>query len=392
MALTISNISAVLKKIIVPTIQDVLPKEVMLYDKIKKNVGVTIANNNIYIAARTGRHSGIYSVAEGTEPFTGKAKYQQPSAAIKYMFGTLEITDQAIEAASKGDNKSVASILATEIMALKDDMKSDLNRVLNGAGTGVLCVTNGTGANGTTVLIDGNPAGLAANHYLAEGMYIQFGTGSTAQIDSLLGTTGIVLTAGATWGNDVVVTKAYDDEAMGLAGIIDDGDNVATIQGITRASYDWANAQTNDTGTTLTESDMIDVFLATKQYGGAKVITAGKDMFKKYGTLLTSLKHTKDLKEVLSGGWKGLEFMGGDIGVMLDYDCWSGYLQFIDFDALTLAEMSDPFKWLEADAYGGILKRSASNRTIWEGTLKYYFNLVGLKFKSHGRLSGKTVV
>jgi hypothetical protein len=390
MALTISNIGAVLKKIIIPTIQDQLPKENVLFNKIQKNVGVRIANNQIYIAARTGRHSGIYSAAEGSEPFTGKAKYEQPYTDMTYCFGTLELTDQAIEAAKTGDVKAIASILSTEISALKDDFKSDLNRMLNGAGTGKLCLTNGTGANSTTLLVDGNPAGLDGNFYLAEGMYIQFGTGSTAQIEALVGTTGATLAAGSTWSNDVTITKAYDAEPMGIAGIIDDGDNVATIQNILRASYNWANSPTYDTSTTLTEANMIDLYLRTRQYGGAKVITMGKTLFAKYGALLLSLKKTRDLKEVLSGGWKGLEFMGGDVGVMLDYDCWDGYVQMIDFDALTMAEMSQPFAWLEADAYGGILKRSATNRTIWEGTLKYYFNLVGLKFKSSGRLSGQT--
>jgi hypothetical protein len=390
MSLTISNISAILKKIIVPTIQDQLPKENVLFNKIKKNVGVRVANNQIYVAARSGRHSGIYSAAEGSEPFTGKAKYQQPYTDMKYLFGTLELTDQAIEATKGGDVKAIASILATEITALKDDMKADLNRILNGDGNGKLCLTNGTGAASTTLLVDGNPAGLAANFYVAEGMQIQFGTGSTVEVSALVGSTGITLASASTWSNDVTITKAYDDEPMGIAGIIDDGDNVATIQNLARSTNSWCNAATYDTATTLTEANMIDVYLQTKQYGGAKVITMGKTLFAKYGALLTSMKKTRDLKEVLSGGWKGLEFMGGDVGVMLDFDCWDGYVQMIDFDALTLAEMSEPFAWLEADAYGGILKRSSSNRTIWEGTLKYYFNLVGLKFKSSGRMSGQT--
>jgi hypothetical protein len=84
--------------------------------------------------------------------------------------------------------------------------------------------------------------------------------------------------------------------------------------------------------------------------------------------------------------------MGGNVGVILDFDCWDGYVQMVDFDALTIAEMSQPFAWLEADAHGGILKRSSSNRTIWEGTLKYYLNLVALKFKSMARMSGQTAV
>jgi hypothetical protein len=389
--LAISDISAVLKKVIVPTIQNQLPKESVLFDKIKKNVGVTIANNNIYVSARTGKHTGIYSVAEGTEPKSGKASYGQPYTSMKYAFGTLELTDQAIEAAKDGNVKAIASILSTEIAALKDDFKMDLNRQFHGAGTGVLCYTTGTGGTtSTTVTVDNNPHDVSeATDYLEAGMYIDIGTSHTAvQIVSKTATT-IVIAAGTAWVDGATITKTASAECMGLAGIIDDGDNVATIQNILRASYPYANAHTYDTATTLTEANMIATYLKTVRYGGAKVIMAGPTLYAKYGALLASMKRTSNSREVLSGGWKGLDFMGGQLGVMMDFDCWNGYIQMIDFDALTIAQMSQPFAWLEADAHGGILKRSADNRTIWEGTLKYYLELVALKFKSMARMSGQ---
>lgn len=398
MALTISNISAVLKKVIIPVIQEQLPKESVLFDKIKRNSGVTIANNQIYIAARTGRHSGIYNVAEGNEPYTGKAKYEQPYDALRYIFGTLELTDQAIEAAQKGDVKAIASILQTEITALKDDIKMDLNRQMHGAGKGLLCTTNGTGSASTTFIVDGNPNGGDGTEYLIEGMYIHLGTGAAIQISSVDSATQVTLATASSWTDGYYVCKGTGTtlsgttgsavEILGLAGLIDDGDNLATIHNILRSSHPWANAWTEDTAETITEAYMIDLYLKTKRYGGSKVVFAGPTLFSSYGQLLTSMKRTADLKEVLSGGWKGLEFMDG-VGVMLDFDTWSGYMQFVDFDSLTIAEMSQPFVWLEADAHGGILKRSSTNRTVWEGTLKYYLNLVAKKFKSMGRLSGK---
>jgi len=401
MALTISNISAVLKKIIIPVIQNQLPKESVLFDKIKKNAGVTIANNQIYIAARTGRHSGIYNVAEGNEPYAGKAKYEQPYTSLKYAFGTLELTDQAIAATNEGNAsvKAIASILNSEITALKDDIKMDINRQMNGAGLGKLCLTNGTGVASTTMLVDGNPNGGDGTEYLVEGMYIHIGTGAAIQISSVDSATQITLATASTWADNYTICKGTGTtlagttgsavEIMGLAGLIDaNGTNVAVIQNITRSTSPWANANVEDTVATLTEAQMISMYLKCKKYGGAKVISMGSDLYSKYGQLLTSMKKTADLQEILSGGWKGLQFMDG-VGVMLDFDCWAGYVQFIDFDALTIAEMSEPFAWLEADAHGGILGRSSSNRTIWEGTLKYYFNLVGKKFKSQGRLAKK---
>jgi len=389
MGLTISDISAVLKKRIIPVIQSQLPIENVLFNKIKKNVGVIISNNQIYIAARTGRHSGIYSVAEGTEPFSGKAAYAQPYTDMTYAFGTLELTDQAIEAAQKGDVKAIASILTVEITALKDDFKADLNRILHGAGAGKLCQTNGTGANSTALTVDTPPCGGDATQYICAGMYIQFAAGVTALVSSVSSATAIVLAAGTTWSDDTAITKAYDVEAMGLAGLIDDGDNVGTCQNVIRSANPYAVSHTYDTGATLTEANMIATYLKTTRYGGAKVMFMNTGLFAYYGSLLTSMKRAQ-MTDVLSGGWKGLEFMGGKLGVMLDFDTWSGYVQMVDFDALTLAEMSEPFAWLDADAHGGILKRSSSNRTVWEGTLKYYFNLVALKFKSSARMSGQT--
>lgn len=402
MALTISNISAVLKKVIIPVIQNQLPKESVLFDKIKRNAGVTISNNTIYIAARTGRHSGIYNVAEGNQPYTGKAKYEQPYTDLKYAFGTLELTDQAIAATNEGNGsiKAIASILNTEITALKDDIKMDINRQMHGAGKGKLCQVNGTGVTTTQFAVDNNPNGGDGTEYLCEGMYIHVNTGAAVQISSIDSATLVTVSAATTFVNDYIVCKGTGTtlvsatgsavEIMGLAGLIDaNGTNVAVIQNITRSSSPWANANVEDTATTLTEAQMIDLYLKCKRYGGTKVILAGATLFSKYGQLLTSMKKTADLKEILSGGWKGLEFMDG-AGVMLDFDTWSGYMQFVDFDALTIAEMSEPFAWLEADAHGGILKRSSDNRTVWEGTLKYYFNLVGKKFKSMGRLAGKT--
>jgi 6-phosphofructokinase len=94
----------------------------------------------------------------------------------------------------------------------------------------------------------------------------------------------------------------------------------------------------------------------------------------------------------LNGVVKGAAQMANSLGITpyVIPNGYAGLYNLVDFDKLTLAQMSNPFEWLEADAHGGILKRSSSNRTVWEGTLKYYANLCARSFKSSGRLSGKT--
>ena len=391
--LAITNISAILKKIIIPVIQEQMSKESVLFNKIKRNSGVTIANNEIYIAARTDRHSGIYTVAEGNEPRTGKATYAQPYTGIKYAFGTLELTDQAIEAASNSDKKAIAAILASEVTALKDDFRKDLNRQMWGDGTGQLCLANGTASTAGTALIVDSPG----TRYLTPGMYVVIGSEAATQITVVGGSTTATLSTSTAWADNAIVRKEYAsgtayNEFMGLKGIIDTSTYVSTIQNIVRSSNSWTQSYAEDSAATLTEAQMIDAYMSCLEYGKPDVWFFGPNGFSKYGQLLTSMKKTANLQEVLAGGWKGLEFM--DIGVMLDYDVpevaasdFNAYL--VDFDALTIAEMTEPLKWLEADAHGGILKRSANNRTIWEGTLKYYANLVAKKFRSMGRLDHK---
>jgi len=387
----ITDLSALLKKIIKPQVVPQLRRESILYDQVKKNVGVTIMNNNIYIAARSGRHSGIYSVAEGTAPYTGKAKYIQPVAPVRYSFGTVEFSDQALSAADKVGPKAIAAILATEIMALKDDFRMDINRTLHGAGTGKLCLANNAASPGTALVVDGNPNGGDATEYLADGMYIDIGDTLAVLITTVDSATTVTI-ASSTWENDDVITKASDAEAMGISGIIDDGDNVATIQGLARGSYPILKANVEDTAESLTESDMITMYLRAKKNGfSAKTgaILMGETMYKAYGTLLTSMKRSNTPHPVLGGGWSGLDFMDG-VPVIFDPDTWTGVVQFVHLPSLTIGEMSTPMEWLEADAHGGVLTRSASNRTVWEGTLKYYYNLVGLRFNSQSRLSNKT--
>jgi len=388
MPLTITNISSILKKIIIPIVQSELPKQSVLFDKIKRNSGVTIANNQIYIATRVGRSSGIYTVAEGTEPRVGKSTYANPYTSIKYAFGTLELTDQAIEAAGEGDKKAIAAILATEIKGLKDDLRKDINRQMWGYGDGVLCLANGSGATTDSTLTVKSPG----TRYLDVGMYITMDAGTAREITAKSSTTAVTIETGSAWNDNAKIRKENAAEAMGLQGIIDDGDYVETIQNIVRSTNLWSKAQVEDTAAVLTEAQMIALYLQCKEYADPKIVFMGPHGFSKYGQLLTSMKKTADLKEILAGGWRGLEFM--DIGVMLDYDVpersSADFMVFmVDFDTLTIAEMCEPFKWLEADAHGGILRRSPTVRTNWEGTLKYYFNLVGKTFQGNGRLDKK---
>ena len=394
---TLTTISPILNKIIMPVLQRLISKKVIFLDQIKKNVRTTIANNEIYVSAAKGYHSGFYTKVEGSAPATGRTAYLQMKSLVKFIFMTYGFTDQALTLASKQGKEAIAGTFDAEFETGMITAKKQLNRIFHGDATGKLCVANGAGSGSTTLIVDGCPAtGGKAKHtkYLAAGQEITIGT-TEAVISSVDSDTQVTLDASETWSDNDVVTLSGDDEPMGLAGHIDDGDNVATYQNLARSTNPMLKAQVDDTAEALTEADMIDVCLAAMEYGdGPSVGLMNQDLWAKYGALLTSMKRSTELKPVLGGGWSGLELNVGskNIPIICDYDTWDGYVQFPNFKNLTIAQACEMFEWLGGyEGEGNALIRSGTDRTAWEGTQKWYMNLVGLNVQDMARLRAKTV-
>lgn len=392
---TLTTIAPILNKVIFPKLQSLMAKKVVWLDKIKKNVQTSIANNEIYISANNQYHSGFYSVAEGTEPQVGKSGYLQMKALVKFIFLTYGFTDQALTIAMKSGKEAIAGTFDSEFNSGMLTAKKHLNRIFHGAGTGKLCLANGLGSSSATLTVDGCPAvGGGTNHtkYLAPGQYITIGT-TDAVILTVDSDTQVTLEAAKSWSDNDVVVLRSTAEPMGLAGHIDDGDNVSTYQNLLRSSYPQLKAQTDDTTETLSEQDMIDIIVRACDYGdGPDVVLTNQNLWTKYGALLLSMKRTNDTK--LIGGFQGLAINAGnkDLAVVCDYDCWDGYVQMPRFGGLTIAQVTEMFEWMQGyDGENNVLRRSPTVRTNWEGTQKWYMNLVGLQVNDMARLSGKTI-
>ena len=392
---TLTTISPILNKIIHPVLQRLMAKKVIFLDKIKKNVRTTIANDNIYISAATHYHSGFYFVAEGTQPFVGRGAYVQPYAPLKFGFMTYGFTDQALTLAAKQGKEAIAGTFDAEFETGLITAKKHMNRIFHGDGNGTLALANGSGSTTTALVVDGCKAvGGTANHtkYFAPGQKITIGT-TDAEVSTVDSTTGITLAAAVSWSDNDVITLRSDAEPMGLAGHIDDGDNVSTYQNIVRASYPMFKSQVDDTAEALTEADMIAVVVKACEYtDGPDCGLVNQDLWQKYGSLLLSMKRSVDMKDLI-GGWKGLSLNAGskEIPIICDYDTWDGYVQFPEFKNLTIAEASDMWEWMAGyDGKGDVLRRSPDGRTDWEGTQKWYMNLVGLQVNGMARLRAKT--
>jgi hypothetical protein len=392
--ISLSQVSEYLQKIIAPEIQNQIANQTALMSNIKQNAGVTkMDNDSFYVTLRTHRHSGIQwsAAGESTLQTNGQDQRSQSKVDAKFGYGTFRIDHKVMSVSDKG---AIANILESEIAGLKDDLAKHINRQWFGYGNGQLCLANGAGSTTATLVVD-----TPGTRYLSPGMNIFIG--STQKVISTVDSeVQVTLTTTASWSdNDVVKLATADNtvssEMMGLGGIVDDGTRVATLQNITRSSNFWwktpAN-QLNTTATALTEAIMESIYTYAREYAinGRKPNLAwflGPDMWKAYGRLLTATKKTATTKEVLNGGWKGLEFMDG-VPVVCDFDVPTGEGYLVDLDALTWAQLA-PLDFIPGTDGKGVLTR-VPGTTLYEATAAVYGNLATFNVRSHGGFRAKT--
>lgn len=385
----LTNVANVLQKIIAPAIEQVLPTKTIWYDMLQKNKGVTsMANNTFYVTIRSGRHSGIAAIAEGATLPSGKPKYDQANVSAKWMFGTFDITDQVLESAKSAPG-SLVNYLTQQTSDLKDDFAKELNRVFFGSGNGYLALANDTTNSATLTVkpvlnVNGD---IPATEYLAVGQSILVGA-IPAVIKTIDSATQITTVATTNHSTGDAIIKADGDgaaaqEPMGIEGMLL---TTGTLQGIDRAANIWWQPGYYDTTSEALGLNKLETAWAKLlKYGNPKYLFMNTTLWKKYGNLLESYKRTANMKEVLSGGWAGLDFMGGSGAVMLDTDCPDGKVVFIDPTTITIAQLT-PISWV--DRGDGILRRV--DYAAWQGVLRWYGNLAALNLQPNGILTTKT--
>jgi hypothetical protein len=388
----ISDISNLLKKVIAPRVEELLPSETVLLNKVKVNSGVTnMGNNQFFVSLRTGRHSGIASIPEGAQLTKGKATWDQARIDAKYTFGTFNLSDQSIEA-SKSNKGALVSILQENERALRQDLARHLNRGAIGNGDGVVATANG-GATGTTLTVDHAPGtGVTEDRdgtkYLAAGQYIKIGANTANLIVSVDSATQVTLTTSQTWSdNDAVVLASPDDNASEeVSGFQQAIAASGTFQNIARAGKPWWQGSVESSNSVLTEAHLVKPILEASEFGKVDVGFTNLSLFNKFGELLVTLKRTADLKEVLSGGWMGLQVLPG-VGLMLEFDVPGGEVQLWDFDAVTIGRLAD-LSWL--DVGGGNVLR-INDYAEWQGSLKHYGNFAWKNVRSSKRITSKKI-
>ncbi len=403
-----ANISAVtpyLKEVYRGKIVDQLNNEIIALKRItRSSAGVTNEHGGKYVTfpIHVRRNSGVGSRFEMEAlPAPGQQGHAAARVGLKYAYGGLQITGQAISL-SETDTRAFAQAIATEVSGLKNDVKKDMNRQVYGNGNGAVALV--TGAN-TGAVIPVKDARL-----------VQIGEVLDTQTGTTVDNTGLVVTAVslAPGANTVTVSPAPGVATANLDILVRKGSGVAVsgnreITGLdaivgTADLYnitvslepEWQSVINSNSGVNraLSEGLMTQMVDEIRVRGGqTTLILQSLGVRRSYANLLMQTRSAVNTVE-FKGGFKGLAFVtdgeNGEIPVIADPDAPLNTQWFINEDTLTFYRDKD-WDWFDRD--GTMWKQvvdASGDYDAWYARLVEYHELGCDRRNSNGRINDIT--
>lgn len=401
MAATIAAVTPYLKEVYRGKIIDQLNSEIIALKRItRSSAGVTNETNGKYVTfpIHTRRNSGVGSRLENEAlPVPGQQGHAAARVALKYGYGGLQITGQAISL-SDTDTKAFAQAISTEVNGLKEDVKKDMNRQVYGTGNGAIATVTATGTGVNTVTV-----GDAKLFQIDERVDIVTLPATVAVANRIVTainlTTNVVTLSGATFNSaigQIVVRQgsgpdsvAGNREITGLAGFVGTSDvfNIAVSAEPEWQSYINANG---GTARALSEGLMTRVVDEVRVRGGkTTLILQSLGVRRSYANLLTQTKSTVNTQE-FTGGFKGLAFVtdgeNGEIPVIADPDAPIGKQWYLNEEAITYYRDRD-WDWMDRD--GSMWKQvrdTSGDYDAYYARLVEYHELGTNRRNTHARL------
>lgn len=355
----------------------------------------SVVGKNFTIPMHYGRNEGIGARTDGAALMSaGQQAYKEAIVPMRYLYGRIQITGPTIKAA-KNDAGAFVRAVDSEIKGVTKDLKSALNRMLAGDGTGVLTVCGTTTAS-TTVTV-------ASTAKLRAGMTIDVvklsdgttGTGATGRtISSITNGTSFVISGAAittdnTYG--VYISGSRNIEVMGLSGIVSDADipnGYGSFQNLAVATYPWHKAiNLNNGGTPRAITDILlqtlidNVALAGSGEVSALYTTYG--VRRAYQSVLNA-KQSYVNKMQLEGGYETIGY--NNLPIIVDKDLPTGKVFGLDESSLKMLKLAD-FDWMDMD--GAVLSR-VSGYDAYEAILYCYMELANYARNANGVLADIT--
>lgn len=261
-ALDISAYDAALKEVYEKTIIALLNSRAMTRNRFKKESG-SWEGRKVRYPLNVGRNQGVMATSEnGKLPDGGNQQYVEHQIPIKYNHGRIQLSIQVIKH-SRSNKGAFKRAMDQEMSGLVRDLGNDLNRQMFGWGKGVLALVNGDPGTTTTITVDA-PGGVAGathgNRFINKNMNVTFHNPADdtiraggARTVTAVAADGLSFTINAAadaavadndWivraakpGTTTIADTAINNEAMGLLGLVDDGDFVTTLHNVSRTTY-----------------------------------------------------------------------------------------------------------------------------------------------------------
>ena len=398
MTATLTTANGVLKEVYEGSVTDQLTEQAVGIKRITRSsegIFETPGGKYVVFPLHTKRNSGISYRPENTQlGAAGRQGYQQAQETLRYGYGRLKITGQAMSLA-KTNAQAFINVLDGEMEGLKKDLTKDQNRIAWG-NPGGWAATGGTG-----VITRITAVGTASTIVTAP--TLQLNIGDVIDITNNAGTpnaasTGLNITAiqSATAftvnvavtnaiGDNVVRSGNWNQEPYGFTNLVSATGTLHNINPVTAGNEYWKAALDDSVTTALTELAMIKMADAIRTAGGEypSVIFCSLGVRRAYFSLMTSLRRYNEPKE-FHGGLVGLSFMyEKDIPVVTDIDCPAGSMYMITEDQITLYRDKD---WYFEDTDGSVLKY-VHDFDVFEALMKCYWQMVTHKRNSAGRFT-----
>lgn len=356
MPATLTTVSAILKEVYEPKLQEQLNDDAVTLKRIEKSsdgISTTVGGKYVEFGVHVRRNSGIGARNElEALPVAGQQGWNQARVALKYLYGLARLSGQAMELADK-NYQAFASTLDQEMTGLNDDLTVDQNRQVYGDNTGRLSTV--ATAHAASTLFTPTP-GLVIYAQLGEQVDVIDGTTlgnpsptvklSNAQVTAINTATGeITLSAAVTSavGDILVRTGNVNREWTGFNKIIAASGAVYNLD--PAAEPLWASVVDANGGTNraLSEGLMISLVDRIRANGGkVTAIFANLGVRRAYFNLLTQQRRFTNTKE-FAGGFTGLSFTtdAGEIPVVVDVMAPFNRMYFINENAITLYREGD---------------------------------------------------
>lgn len=409
-----ANFNAALQKVIMPAIQQQLYEKAPLWQVFrgwnaetdiasKVNVnGVTFQNTNIFVPIKTSRSNGVVSIGTGNNLINGVPQLDQGSIGITTATGSFALPKQLVNVNSPAG--SVVNAVQFYSDDLSASMAMDLNRQCYSDGTATIGTAVGVvsaATSGSLVLTASLNGDIDYTRYMPPGTLFTLNNAALAagtvatNILTVTAVTGVntinwTSTAAVTTSAGAAVQKldgsyAVATEISGLNAIISPS---STYMGINpTVDTTWKPGYfDNNSGTPKAFSmpDLNKAFIRANATGAIKLLIANATEFEKYAETLVGLLRFQK-KEVLSGGWMGVDYMGGNATVLLDYDCPDDHWYLLSPDFMFQAEFQK-FEF-EKGTDGNLLRIAGSLN--YEVACSWMGNVLTNKRSAFGALANR---